>query len=208
VEKKISHGGRQIGTVQYRLPGLGLAAFEHRHRDRGVPAWQALFWKSRNGHTLAQQQHIQHRNHTANPLSAWLRTAQPGRVCCHACLAMSRSASQASLALSSATATSTNSKPLAMKAPNAPVTAPNNSILTSNIKLFVTNLRLLDLDQREDWPDITLQTFSTKNAEQNQKKRIAAAEWALFRLCELWDPVETREVGRLLQSIDAVYNVP
>ena len=63
---------------------------------------------------------------------------------------------------------------------------------TSDVKLFVTNLRLLDLDQRDDWPHVTVQTFSAKNAD--QKQRIGAVEWALFRLFEIWDPQETSQV--------------
>ncbi|EOA83995.1 uncharacterized protein SETTUDRAFT_118945, partial [Exserohilum turcica Et28A] len=61
----------------------------------------------------------------------------------------------------------------------------------SDIRLFVTNLRLLDFGQRQDWPDITVQTFSAKNADQRQ--RIAGTEWALFRLFEIWDPNETAQ---------------
>jgi len=60
----------------------------------------------------------------------------------------------------------------------------------SSIALFLTNLRLLDLDLRDDWPDITLSTFSTKD----QKKRIQSVEWALYQLFVLWDPEEARDV--------------
>ncbi|QSZ31845.1 hypothetical protein DSL72_001414 [Monilinia vaccinii-corymbosi] len=62
----------------------------------------------------------------------------------------------------------------------------------SYVSLSITNLRLLDLDLRDDWPDITVVTFSTKDAQQNQKKRIQGVEWALFQLFALWDPEETR----------------
>src|SRR5208282_4344260 len=62
----------------------------------------------------------------------------------------------------------------------------------SNISLFLTNLRLLDLDLQHDWPGITFLTFSTKDAQQNQKKRIQCVEWALYHLFALWDPEETR----------------
>ncbi|THV46511.1 hypothetical protein BGAL_0380g00060 [Botrytis galanthina] len=62
----------------------------------------------------------------------------------------------------------------------------------SYVALFITNLRLLDLDLRDDWPDITAVTFSTKDAQQNQKKRIQSVEWALFQLFAIWDPEETR----------------
>jgi hypothetical protein len=62
------------------------------------------------------------------------------------------------------------------------------------VSLFLTNLRLLDLDQRTDWPGITPVTFTTKDSQQNIKKRIQCVEWALFRLFEIWDPEEAREV--------------
>jgi hypothetical protein len=62
----------------------------------------------------------------------------------------------------------------------------------SDIKLFVTNLRLIDLDLRPDWPNITVQTFSSRNAD--QKQRIGGVEWSLFRLFEIWDPQETSQV--------------
>jgi len=69
-----------------------------------------------------------------------------------------------------------------------------NPAPASDIKLFVTNLRLLDFDLKSDWPGITAQTFSGKNADQRQ--RIGGAEWALFRLFEIWDPGETAQVCR------------
>lgn len=68
-----------------------------------------------------------------------------------------------------------------------------SSTLT-NLGLFLTNLRLLDFDLRHDWPDITPATFSTKDAQQNQKKRIQCVEWALYQLFSFWDPEETRNV--------------
>lgn len=67
----------------------------------------------------------------------------------------------------------------------------------SNISLFVSNLRLLTLDQRQDWPDLTEQTFDTKDALQNQKKRVSCTEWSLYRLFEIWDRDTTREVSQV-----------
>lgn len=64
----------------------------------------------------------------------------------------------------------------------------------SNISLFLRNLRLLDLDRREDWPGISAVTFSTKDTQQNQKKRIQCVEWALYHLFTIWDPEESRNV--------------
>jgi HAUS augmin-like complex subunit 6 N-terminus len=64
----------------------------------------------------------------------------------------------------------------------------------SHIRLFLTNLRLLDLDLRDDWPGITAGTFSTKDTQQSQKKRIQCVEWALYHLFSLWDPEGSRNV--------------
>jgi hypothetical protein len=76
----------------------------------------------------------------------------------------------------------------------APTTNAQSSQGISNVSLFLTNLRLLDLDLRKDWPDITAKTFSTKDAQQNQKKRIQCVEWALYQLFALWDPEEAQNV--------------
>lgn len=59
--------------------------------------------------------------------------------------------------------------------------------------MFLSNLRLLDLDLHPDWPDIGALTFSTRDAQQGQKKRIQCVEWALYQLFTLWDPSEARE---------------
>lgn len=74
----------------------------------------------------------------------------------------------------------------------------------SNVALFVANLRLLAFDRRDDWPGITEETFATKDAQQNQRSRIRCVEWALFRLFELWDPAETREVSGVLPGRSGV----
>lgn len=102
---------------------------------------------------------------------------------------MSRTTSQTSTL--PGTATNGVARSLSLKTNIKP--ALSNPLQSSDIKLFVTNLRLLDLDRQSDWPGITVQTFSAKNADQRQ--RIQAVEWALFRLFELWDPVETSQVG-------------
>ncbi|CAD0106081.1 unnamed protein product, partial [Aureobasidium uvarum] len=74
-----------------------------------------------------------------------------------------------------------------------PLATKPRSVSPSNISLFVSNLRLLNLDQRQDWPDITIQTFDTKDALQNQKKRVSCVEWSLYRLFEIWDRETTRD---------------
>jgi hypothetical protein len=99
---------------------------------------------------------------------------------------MSRSTSQASTVTTNAShartmSLKTNTKPQSLN----PVPAPD-------VRLFVTSLRLLDFDLKNDWPGITVQTFSGKNADQRQ--RISGTEWALFRLFEIWDPNETAQV--------------
>lgn len=63
-----------------------------------------------------------------------------------------------------------------------------------SISLLLTNLHLLDLDSRDDWPSINAQTFTSKNTLQNEKARIQCVEWAFYRLFEIWDPVETKDV--------------
>jgi HAUS augmin-like complex subunit 6 N-terminus len=74
----------------------------------------------------------------------------------------------------------------------------------SNIATFLRCLRLLDLDLREDWPDVTEQVFSSKNSQQNLQQRVKYVEWGLYRLFEIWDPTYTKDVrcaSRLHQSI-------
>lgn len=64
----------------------------------------------------------------------------------------------------------------------------------SGPELLVTNLRLLDLDLLDDWPQINVQTFTTKDAQQNASRRISCVEWALYRLFEIWNPRIAAEV--------------
>ncbi|KAI5919811.1 HAUS augmin-like complex subunit 6 N-terminus-domain-containing protein [Camillea tinctor] len=79
---------------------------------------------------------------------------------------------------------------------------------TSNVLLFLTNLRLLDLDQEPDWPDITPATFSTKDAAGGQKKRIQCVEWALYQLFLLWDHAETQNKLRpFYPPVDQVQSI-
>ncbi|KAJ5172747.1 hypothetical protein N7492_005340 [Penicillium capsulatum] len=56
----------------------------------------------------------------------------------------------------------------------------------SHLTVFIRNLKLLQLDQREDWPDITLRTLSPSS--QNQRQRTRLVEWALYYLFTIWDP--------------------
>lgn len=73
--------------------------------------------------------------------------------------------------------------------PNTPVVVP------SDAALFLRNLRLLDLDRLPDWPGATVDTFRVgKDVLVAQKDRVRAAEWVLYRLFEIWDPKETKNV--------------
>jgi hypothetical protein len=112
---------------------------------------------------------------------------------------MSRSTSAAS----TATTTTTNGHARTMSAKTNTKPQTLNPIPAPDIRLFVTNLRFLNLDLRQDWPGITVQTFSAKNADQRQ--RIGGTEWALFRLCEIWDPNETAQVCQISLYIHDVF---
>lgn len=79
---------------------------------------------------------------------------------------------------------------------------------TTNISLFLTNLRLLDLDQLPDWPDINALTFTNKDASQGQKKRIQSVEWALYQLFVLWNPEEARNVCSPAPCVSALLLLP
>ena len=78
-----------------------------------------------------------------------------------------------------------------MSKPQVPSASTN---ATSSLSVFLTNVHLLDLDRSEDWPAISAQTFTNKNTLQNEKNRIHCVEWAFYRLFEIWDPEETKDV--------------
>ena len=68
----------------------------------------------------------------------------------------------------------------------------------TNLSTYVKILHLLEIDLLQDWPNLSVQTFSTRSPNQNLQYRVKAVEWSLFRLLELYDPQTTRDVG--LQS--------
>ncbi|KAL9104385.1 MAG: hypothetical protein Q9163_000643 [Psora crenata] len=70
----------------------------------------------------------------------------------------------------------------------------NPSPASQGLSIFLTNLRLLDLDKRDDWPSISVQILASKDAGPNQKARIQCVEWALYRLFECWNPEEAKGV--------------
>jgi hypothetical protein len=89
------------------------------------------------------------------------------------------------------------SRPLSIASAHAlvPPAPPKHALTPNPADLFVSNLRLLDFDRRPDWPAIDPRAFSAKDAQQNQKHRIRCVEWALYRLFEIWEPEETRDVS-------------
>ncbi|KAH6605447.1 hypothetical protein Trco_007154 [Trichoderma cornu-damae] len=61
----------------------------------------------------------------------------------------------------------------------------------ASLSLFLTNIKLLDLDQLPDWPDISAETFAPAGTTlQDQKRRVQCVEWALYQLFVIWDPEE------------------
>lgn len=63
----------------------------------------------------------------------------------------------------------------------------------SHLAVFVRNLQLLQLDQRDDWPGITVRSLSPTSQTQ-QRQRIKAVEWALYQLVTIWDLETARDV--------------
>lgn len=62
----------------------------------------------------------------------------------------------------------------------------------SHVATFVHSLHLLDFDKRQDWPNVTVQSFGPKS---NLQHRIRCIEWSLFRLFEIYDILSTKDVG-------------
>lgn len=62
----------------------------------------------------------------------------------------------------------------------------------SHRAVFIRNLKLLQLDRREDWPGVTVRTLSP--SPQNQRQRIRVVEWALYYLFTIWDPEGAQNV--------------
>ncbi|KAJ5363600.1 uncharacterized protein N7496_009313 [Penicillium cataractarum] len=56
----------------------------------------------------------------------------------------------------------------------------------SQLAIFIRNLKLLQLDQRDNWPGITIRALSPSS--QNQRQRIRLVEWSLYYLFTIWDP--------------------
>ena len=79
---------------------------------------------------------------------------------------------------------------MAATRPNRP--KPLDWLGPSHQDVFIRNLKLLQLDQREDWPGISIRSLSASS--QNQRQRIRLIEWALYYLFAIWDPEGTQNV--------------
>lgn len=72
----------------------------------------------------------------------------------------------------------------------------------SHLAIFIRNLKLLQLDQRDDWPGISIRALSPSS--QNQRQRIRLVEWSLYYLFTIWDPEGAQNVFHILYSIKSV----
>ncbi|KAJ6100112.1 hypothetical protein N7467_001647 [Penicillium canescens] len=77
---------------------------------------------------------------------------------------------------------------MAATRPNRP--KPLDWLGPSHQDVFIRNLKLLQLDQREDWPSISIRSLSASS--QNQRQRIRLIEWALYYLFAIWDSEGTQ----------------
>jgi hypothetical protein len=68
----------------------------------------------------------------------------------------------------------------------------------SHLAIFIRNLKLLQLDQRDDWPGISLRALSPSS--QNQRQRTRLVEWSLYYLFTIWDPEVAQNVLHKLIS--------
>ncbi|KAL6812909.1 HAUS augmin-like complex subunit 6 N-terminus domain-containing protein [Trichoderma sp. SZMC 28013] len=88
-------------------------------------------------------------------------------------------------------------KPETLEIPPSAAPAESNASSGLNVagpaslSLFLTNIKLLDLDQLPDWPEISAETFAASGTTlQDQKRRVQCVEWALYQLFVIWDPDE------------------
>ncbi|KAL2872672.1 uncharacterized protein BJX67DRAFT_15039 [Aspergillus lucknowensis] len=78
-----------------------------------------------------------------------------------------------------------------MQSSKTPRPKPPNWPPQPSHTILIRNLQILELDQLEDWPGVTLRTLSPSS--QNQRQRVKAVEWILYRLVALWDPETARD---------------
>jgi hypothetical protein len=66
---------------------------------------------------------------------------------------------------------------------------------TANTDLLIKNLRLLDLDEEFDWPQVRPNNFTATSTAQEQKSRVRCAEWIFYKLLDVWDPKEAAKLA-------------
>ena len=91
-----------------------------------------------------------------------------------------------------------------MTAPRPARPKPLDWSRPSHLAIFVRNLKLLHLDQRDDWPGITIRTLSPSS--QNQRQRIRLIEWSLYYLFTIWDPEGAQNVFSNLTQPRVLYS--
>ena len=72
---------------------------------------------------------------------------------------------------------------------------------SAHMRVTIKNLRLLDLDEEFDWPDVRPGTFSEDSSVTSASTRISCANWILFKLFEIWDLKQTKEVSSLQRDV-------
>ena len=65
----------------------------------------------------------------------------------------------------------------------------------TNGELLVKNLRLLDLDEEFDGPNVQSRTFAEVSTVDKRPSRTKAAYWILYKLFEAWNPGITHKAG-------------
>ena len=86
---------------------------------------------------------------------------------------------------------------------NDPIVSLPSKSPDSPITVLLSNLRLLDLDKRDDWPVLSAHIFTAKDSPQNQRSRIRCVEWICYCLYQIWDRGEcqrvSEEIGNMMK---------
>lgn len=83
-----------------------------------------------------------------------------------------------------------------------PTYGAGQSHTLTNHELLIKNLRLLDLDEEFDWPNVEKSTFAAADPIQNQKRRVYCAEWILYKLFEIWNQEDVKVARSPLLALD------
>ncbi|KAF9893785.1 hypothetical protein FE257_009955 [Aspergillus nanangensis] len=86
-----------------------------------------------------------------------------------------------------------------MHSSKPPRPKPLNWTPPSSLSVFVRNLQLLQLDRRDDAPELTVSSLAPTS--QNQRNRLKVIEWALYYLVAMWDPETARDSVNLRAAL-------